>query len=108
MPLVLYLLRYFIIILLSTRDKKRCKVWGIVFILSYSEKARNPSVSNVEIFHPKNLWLLFFFFKLQGGESTSQEMCLKFLFYYPRMVNSPNFCNSVMYKPAHDFIGKYL
>lgn len=42
-----------------------------------------------------------------GGVATSQEMCLSMLFYYPRMVKEPS-CNSIQYKPVHEFIGKYF
>ncbi|KAL9952237.1 hypothetical protein ACROYT_G039460 [Oculina patagonica] len=42
-----------------------------------------------------------------GGLATSQEMCVDMLFYYPKMEKDSN-CNSIQYKPVHDFIGKYF
>ncbi|XP_020618379.1 uncharacterized protein LOC110056260 [Orbicella faveolata] len=45
---------------------------------------------------------------VRGGISTSQEMCLNYLFYYPRMVNATSYCNSVQTKPVHDFIEKHF
>lgn len=44
----------------------------------------------------------------QGGQATSQEMCIDFLFYYPRMANIYQFCSSLLYAPIKDFVGKYL
>jgi len=43
-----------------------------------------------------------------GGDSTSQEMCVDFLFYYPRMVNISSYCYSMMYTPVQSFMGKYF
>ncbi|KAL9987415.1 hypothetical protein ACROYT_G001716 [Oculina patagonica] len=42
-----------------------------------------------------------------GGLATSQEMCLDMLFYYPKMPKEVS-CNSIQYKPVHDFIDKYF
>lgn len=43
-----------------------------------------------------------------GGQATSQEMCIDFLFYYPRMANIYQFCSSLLYAPLKDFVGKYF
>jgi len=43
-----------------------------------------------------------------GGESTSEEMCLDFLFYYPRLENATQYCTSLLYNPVKDFINKYF
>ncbi|XP_078372321.1 DBH-like monooxygenase protein 1 homolog [Oculina patagonica] len=45
---------------------------------------------------------------VRGGLSTSQEMCLDYLFYYPRMVNATSYCNSLLRKPVHDLIEKHF
>ncbi|XP_078372318.1 DBH-like monooxygenase protein 1 homolog isoform X1 [Oculina patagonica] len=42
-----------------------------------------------------------------GGLATSQEMCIDMLFYYPKMPKEVA-CNSIQYKPVHDFIDKYF
>ena len=59
------------------------------------------------IFHVSLACLSLFLFFSQGGISTKDEMCLDFLFYYPRI---PGFkdCASTSYEPTHRFIDKYL
>lgn len=39
-----------------------------------------------------------------GGLSTSNEMCLDIMFYYPQMKNASSFCNSILYEPISSFI----
>ncbi|XP_066027869.1 DBH-like monooxygenase protein 1 [Pocillopora verrucosa] len=41
---------------------------------------------------------------VQAGFSTTQEMCLNYMFYYPRMVNATAYCSSSLRKPVYDFI----
>lgn len=41
---------------------------------------------------------------VEGGISTSQEMCLNFLFYYPKMVNATSSCVSIQREPVDNFI----
>ena len=48
------------------------------------------------------------FFLLQAGSSTTQEMCLNYMFYYPRMVNATAYCLSRLRKPVYDFIKEHL
>lgn len=54
------------------------------------------------------LFKAFFFSYTQGGESTAEEMCLNFLFYYPRMENITQYCTSLQYNPVKGFINKFL
>ncbi|KAJ7371681.1 DBH-like monooxygenase protein 1 [Desmophyllum pertusum] len=46
--------------------------------------------------------------RVEGGISTSEEMCLDFLFYYPRMVNASQYCSSIQPKPVQNFIEKHF
>lgn len=43
---------------------------------------------------------------VRAGISTTEEMCLNYMFYYPRMVNASAYCSSTLVKPVHDFIKK--
>ncbi|KAL9970009.1 hypothetical protein ACROYT_G022312 [Oculina patagonica] len=45
---------------------------------------------------------------VEGGLATRQEMCLDFLYYYPRIANVSGHCTSIQYKPVEDFMGKYF
>ncbi|CAH3036710.1 unnamed protein product [Pocillopora meandrina] len=45
---------------------------------------------------------------VQAGSSTTQEMCLNYMFYYPRMVNATAYCLSSLRKPVHDFVKEHF
>ncbi|CAH3036714.1 unnamed protein product [Pocillopora meandrina] len=62
-----------------------------------------PSLISLYMVHDRvtdNVLLLH----LQAGFSTTQEMCLNYMFYYPRMVNATAYCSSSLRKPVYDFI----
>ncbi|XP_022806766.1 DBH-like monooxygenase protein 1 [Stylophora pistillata] len=44
---------------------------------------------------------------IEGGLASREEMCLDFLFYYPRIPNARS-CESTAYGPPYKFIKKYL
>ncbi|XP_068754351.1 DBH-like monooxygenase protein 1 isoform X1 [Montipora capricornis] len=43
-----------------------------------------------------------------GGDSTSNEMCMDFMFYYPQMINASNFCYSILHEPVFFFVKKHF
>ena len=66
-----------------------------------------PSLISLYMVHDRvtdNVLLLH----LQAGFSTTQEMCLNYMFYYPRMVNATAYCSSSLRKPVYDFIKERL
>jgi len=45
---------------------------------------------------------------VEGGSSTSQEMCLDFLFYYPLVKKLFASCSSIQFKPVYNFIDNHF
>lgn len=43
-----------------------------------------------------------------GGDSTSNEMCMDIMFYYPQMINASNFCYSILHEPVFFFVKKHF
>lgn len=87
----------------------RCKLWcarGRQGCYKIYQLDHYGATGVIRTWQQKAYDIFVLHFHLQGGLSTRDEMCLSFLFYYPRV--SYSYCDTRLFSPSIELLKKYL